>query len=169
MVVVIKQGGKRLEIIYSLLKWVLDLNIVILLLFTYELGKMTKNYIKQKKHGGQKVEEFYHKSGLKIFTVILLILGTMFNYWALRWGSILNTVIFQLYLCIIVIETWEKIVVYEKGIYHMGRFVGWEEIKSIKTGESSVRIEIKGSLFRMLVMDKVSRIPELIRLIEENT
>ncbi|SNT31976.1 hypothetical protein SAMN05446037_10931 [Anaerovirgula multivorans] len=158
-----------MELIYSLFKWVLGFNIFITFLVIYELAKMIKSYIKQKKYGGKKLEVFHHKSGMKIFTAILFVLGTMFNFWMLKWGNIGNTVVFQIYLLIIVIEAWMKIAVYEKGVYHMGKFVWWEEMKSIKIDESSIRIEIKDSLLGMLMMRKVSRASELIRLIEENT
>ncbi|ARE87268.1 hypothetical protein CLFO_16670 [Clostridium formicaceticum] len=57
--------------------------------------------------------------------------------------------------------------VYEKGIYHMGRFVRWGEMEDIKIDESSIRVEIKDSFLGMLMMRKVSRTCELIRLIKE--
>lgn len=164
-----RQGGKEMGLIYSLLKWVIGFNTFIIFLVIYELQKMIKSYIKQKKYAGNKIEAFYHKSEMKTLAAILFAIGTMFNFWMLKWRAIGDAVLFQLYLLIIVIEGWRKIVVYEKGIHHMGRFVKWEEIKSIKTHEYSIRIEIKGSLFGMIVMSKVSRARELIQLIEENT
>ncbi|AKL95738.1 hypothetical protein CACET_c22920 [Clostridium aceticum] len=155
-------------LIYSLFKWVLGFNMLIIFLVICELQKMIKSYIKQKKYGGNKIEAFYHKSKMKTLVAILFAIGTMFNFWMLESAAIGDAVLFQLYLLIIVIEGWKKIIVYEKGIYHMGRFVKWEEIKSIKTHENSIRIEIKGSLLGMLMMNKVSRARELIQLIEEN-
>jgi len=158
-----------LELIYSLLEWILSFNIVIISIFIYELVKMTKNYYKKKTYGGKKLETFHHKSGIKIFVAISFVLGTIFSFWMLKWGGFIgDAVIFQLYLFIIFAEGWRKIVVYENGIYHMGRFVDWEEMKSIKTNETSIRIEIKGSLFGMLVMGNVRRPKELIQLIEDN-
>lgn len=157
-----------MELIYLLFKWVLGFNVFILFVFIYELGKMIKNYIKQKKYGGKKVEVFRHNSTTKIFTLILFVSGIMFNVWALKWGSLRDSVLFQLYLLIIIIQAWSNIVVFEKGVYYMGKFVQWEEIKSINIGESSIQIEIKGSLFGMPIMNKVSRASELMRLIEGN-
>lgn len=158
-----------MELIYSWFKSILSINIILLLFFPVELWKMIKHYIKVKKYGGNRIEVFRYKSSMKSFSIVIFILSTIFNFWIMKRGNMANFIIFQLFLILILVQGIGKIIVYENGIYHQGRFVRWKEMKSIrKTQKSSIMIEIKDTI-GAIMLNKVIREEELIQLLKENT
>lgn len=145
-----------------------NVNPLIVILSLYEVISLYRNYIKVRGNGGQKLESFGHDSELKIVVLFIFVFATIFNVWSVyRYSYLFNSIAFEIYVLLALINIFRKIVVYENGLFYNGRFIMWNEMKSIKEHNSGIQIGIKNHWFKVVVLSKVRKKAELLQLISK--
>ncbi len=141
-----------------------------LVLFIYQLISIIINYYKVKKYAGNRIESFDHKTFKKI-SIIFIVGGSILNLIFLSLSAdftLLDFALFQLYLLADFFKSTKKINVYENGILHQGKFIKWEQIKSIKEADKErINIELK-SYFRVISVEGVERKLEFLNKLNNN-
>ncbi|PRX28311.1 hypothetical protein BX659_11341 [Orenia metallireducens] len=143
-----------------------NINIVILLVFIYELISITINYYKIKEYGGNKIESFKHKSSLKNIIIVISIIGSIANILIFLESFIIsNFIMLQFYIISQIFKIRKKIYIYQNGISYYGKFIKWDEISSIKViDDQKIKVEVKDSL-KAVSLDNIERQKELLDIL----
>ncbi len=149
---------------------IFSVNIVVLILFSYQLLRWIKTRYQKNLLRKHHLQSFSHKSFLKWFTLGLFLLGLGINFYGF-FGvgeAFRDVLIFQLYLLLILIETWDSIHVYDQGVIASGKFVPWETVQQFKQVEKhSYILEVKNKPLGVVNFVKVCDEEGLKEIIED--
>lgn len=152
------------------IRGIFSVNIVILILFSYQFLRWIKTRYQKRTMQEDHIQSFSHGSFLKWFTLGLFLLGLTINvYGFFSLGEPLRDVmIFQLYLLLILTETWEPIHVYDQGVISSGKFLAWEKVQGYKqVAKHSYILEAKNKPLAVVNFVKVRDQERLTEIIED--
>lgn len=130
---------------------------------------IANHYIKMKKLGGNKINEYDHNSGIKITGYIMIVIGIfyMFLFYIDKNKSAntaVTTILFIYFVILVAYISIRKIIIYENGIYYAGKFILFSDMLSVqKINKNAVQINInKKGLSNMMYLSKVEKENEFI-------
>lgn len=142
-------------------------SIAISFLFFYQLWQ-TYTARKAYKNGGSVKSIYKHKSFTTRVMGVIIILTLSFTGLTYRSFGLVALANLPLiaYVCLAAYKNSRPIEILEKGLYINGRFILWDQIKEVSTGDrKSIRLSLNHQTYRILVMDGVEEVESLKKYI----
>jgi len=142
------------------------------IIFIFEIIITSKNYFNFKKNSVKELKSFEHNSDMKIVSLTALILSLIFSCWIFteyKINDYVSLLLLLVYMIIITINYWRKIIIFDSGVFINGRFLDWNSIdRVIKTPKDSIIIETTGKWKLSKTANRIKNVSELIEIVNSN-
>ena len=142
------------------------------IIFIFEIIITSKNYFNFKKNSVKELKSFEHNSDMKIVSLTALILSLIFSCWIFteyKINDYISLLLLLVYMIIVTINYWRKIIIFDSGVFINGRFIDWNSIDRVrKTPKDSIIIETTGKWKLSKTANRIKNVSELIEIVNSN-